>query len=147
MQNHFSSRAVAWASSHRDVALDVMRIYLGTALFVRGVLIIDNPQLVGNYVTHVDWFWPYLVAHYVAMAHFGGGALLALGLVTRLAAAIQVPALVGAVFFVHIHDGLMSQSQSLELAVLVLFMLLVFMVFGAGRLSLDRYLFGVDVPD
>jgi uncharacterized membrane protein YphA (DoxX/SURF4 family) len=81
------------------------------------------------------------------MAHFGGGALLALGLVTRLAAAIQVPALVGAVFFVHIHDGLMSQSQSLELAVLVLFMLLVFMVFGAGRLSLDRYLFGVDVPD
>ena len=72
---------------------------------------------------------------------------LAFGLVTRIAAGLQVPALVGAVLLVHLREGLMSQSQSLELSMLVLFMLLVFVVFGSGRLSLDRYVFGVEAEE
>ena len=144
-----------WASAHRDVALDLfrvylrdaadlelVRVYLGIALFVRGALVIDSPRLLGNYMEGVDWFWPLFVSHYVAVAHLGGGLLLAFGLVTRIAAGLQVPALVGAVLLVHLREGLMSQSQSLELSMLVLFMLLVFVVFGSGRLSLDRYVFG-----
>jgi uncharacterized membrane protein YphA (DoxX/SURF4 family) len=141
------SRVAAWTSTHRDVALDVLRVYLGLGLFIRGALVIDNPRLLGNYMSGVDWFWPLLVSHYVAVAHLGGGLLLMFGLVTRIAAAMQVPALVGAVFIVHLREGLMAQSQSLELSVLVLFMLLVFTVFGAGRLSLDRYVFGVTADD
>ncbi len=136
-----------WASAHRDVALDLFRVYLGIALFVRGALVIDSPRLLGNYMEGVDWFWPLFVSHYVAVAHLGGGLLLAFGLVTRIAAGLQVPALVGAVLLVHLREGLMSQSQSLELSMLVLFMLLVFVVFGSGRLSLDRYVFGVEAEE
>jgi putative oxidoreductase len=75
-------------------------------------------------------------------AHLAGGALLALGLITRTAAIVQIPALIGAVFFVHLREGLFRTGQSLELSSLVLFLLCVFAVFGGGRLSLDHYAFG-----
>jgi uncharacterized membrane protein YphA (DoxX/SURF4 family) len=48
----------------------------------------------------------------------------------------------GAVFFVHRQDGLFALGQSLEFSALVLFMLCVFVVAGAGRLSLDYVTFG-----
>jgi uncharacterized membrane protein YphA (DoxX/SURF4 family) len=60
--------------------------------------------------------------------------------VTRLAALIQVPVLLGAVFIVHLRQGLFGPGQNLELAVLVLLLLLVSVVHGGGKLSVDHYL-------
>ena len=54
-----------------------------------------------------------------------------------MAAAAQVPLLLGAVFLIHWQEGLMQPGQSLELAGLVLVLLLVFTIFGSGSLSLD----------
>ena len=65
-----------------------------------------------------------------------------MGLLTRLAALVQIPVLTGAVFVVHLREGLASPEQSLELAGLVLFLLLVVFAFGPGKLSLDYYFFG-----
>jgi uncharacterized membrane protein YphA (DoxX/SURF4 family) len=86
------------------------------------------------------WFVPLAAAQYVVAAHLCGGILLALGLGTRLAAAVQIPPLIGAVLFVHIGEGLLTAGQSLEFAALVLAMLSVFAVFGAGQLSLDAWI-------
>ena len=66
-----------------------------------------------------------------------GGAFLAVGLYTRIAALVQVPILAGAVFLVHWHDGLLSADQSLEFSALVLFLLVLVCAFGSGRWSLD----------
>ena len=63
-----------------------------------------------------------------------------MGLGTRVAAAVQIPPLIGAVLFVHIGEGLLTAGQSLEFAALVLAMLSAFTVFGAGRVSLDAWL-------
>jgi uncharacterized membrane protein YphA (DoxX/SURF4 family) len=87
------------------------------------------------------WLFSAALLHYVALAHFVGGALLALGLLTRLAALAQIPILAGAVFIVHRQDGLFALGQSLEFSALVLFLLCVFLVSGAGRLSLDHIIF------
>jgi uncharacterized membrane protein YphA (DoxX/SURF4 family) len=125
--------------SEPRIGFDLLRIYLGVALFVRGALFVADPGRVLSFVVRSgDWFWPLLIAHYVGMAHLGGGILLTLGLATRLAAAIQVPILFGAVFLVHWHEGILSAGQGLELAGLVLVMLLAFSIFGAGPLSLDH---------
>ena len=131
---------------HPSLALDLIRIYLGTALAVRGVLLVaDSSTLLAHLgETGRDWFVPTAVLHYVSLAHLGGGILLALGFLTRLAALIQVPVLAGAVFFVHLRDGLLAPGQSLELSALVLFLLLVVLVFGPGRISCD-YLFARDL--
>jgi uncharacterized membrane protein YphA (DoxX/SURF4 family) len=83
-----------------------------------------------------------MLAHYVVTAHIGGGLLLAVGLATRAAAAVQIPVLAGAAIFVHGQEGLFTASMRLELSLLVLFLLVLFALVGAGRLSADHYVFG-----
>jgi len=124
-----------------SVGLDVIRIYLGVGLMVRGAMFISHPEVLLDFLkrTH-SWFVPLALSQYVVAAHLCGGILLALGLGTRLAAAVQIPPLLGAVVFVHIGEGLLTAGQSLEFAALVLAMLCAFSVFGAGRLSLDSWL-------
>jgi putative oxidoreductase len=120
---------------------DLMRAYLGIGLFVRGILFITQPELVLGYLQDIDsWFLPYAVAHFVAISHLCGGVMLALGLATRLAAGLQVPILFGAVFLVHSESGLLNAGQSLEFSGLVLALLLVYLTFGSGTLSLDAFL-------
>lgn len=84
-----------------------------------------------------EWLTPVTAGHLIATAHIGGGICLAVGLLTRLAAAIQVIPLLGAVFYVHWQEGLLQPGQSLELAGLVLALLLVLTIFGSGRFSVD----------
>jgi len=120
---------------------DLMRAYLGIGLFVRGVLFVSQPELVLGYLQDIhSWFLPYAIVHFVAIAHLGGGLMLATGLFTRLAAALQVPILFGAVFLVHAGAGLLDVGQSLEFSSLVLALLLVYLTFGAGQLSMDAFL-------
>jgi uncharacterized membrane protein YphA (DoxX/SURF4 family) len=64
--------------------------------------------------------------------------MLALGVGTRVAALVQIPVLIGAVFFVHWGEGLLRGGQSLELAGLVLAMLVAYAICGAGPLSIDH---------
>jgi uncharacterized membrane protein YphA (DoxX/SURF4 family) len=124
-----------------SVGLDLIRIYLGIGLMVRGGMFISQPEVLLDFLkrTH-SWLLPLALSQYVVTAHLCGGILLALGLGTRLAAAVQIPPLLGAVLFVHLHDGLLTAGQSLEFAALVLAMLTAFSVFGAGRVSLDSWI-------
>jgi putative oxidoreductase len=120
---------------------DLMRAYLGIGLFVRGVLFVSEPELLLGYMQDIhSWFLPYALVHFVAVAHLCGGLMLATGLLTRLAAAIQIPILFGAVFLVHSSGGLLNPGQSLEFSGLVLALLIVYFVFGSGELSVDRLL-------
>jgi putative oxidoreductase len=123
------------------LGFDLVRAYLGIGLFIRGVLFVSRPELVLNYLSTTDsWFVPYAIAHYVALAHLGGGVLLAIGLATRLAALVQLPVLFGAVFLVHSGESLLTSGQSLEFSALVLMLLLVYLAVGAGPLSVDAWL-------
>lgn len=82
-------RAGQELNDSRDLGFDLIRAYLGIALFVRGAFFIMQPQaLLDLIATSGGWFWPAALAHYVAAAHLVGGALLAFGLYTRLAAAV-----------------------------------------------------------
>jgi putative oxidoreductase len=139
-------RFIAWADAHRDQWLDCVRIYLGLGLLARGLLLITNTST-GYFVdllqrSGASWLTNGALLHYVMIAHFVGGVLLTLGFLTRIAALAQIPILLGAVFFVHRQDGLFALGQSLEFSALVLFLLVVFVVAGAGKLSLDYVTFG-----
>lgn len=137
-------KKVRWIQAIVDdpsLGFSILRIYLGLGLLVRGAMFVSRPEVLLGYLKSSDqWFIPLAVSHYVAAAHLCGGILLALGLGTRIAAVLQVPALLGAVFFVHFGEGLLSAGQSLEFSGLVLAMLVVYSVFGGGKLSLDAVL-------
>ncbi len=140
----------AWAESRREYWLDLVRIYLGLGLLARGLLLITNTST-GYFINLLqqsgqNWVTTGFVLHYVMLAHFVGGLMLTAGFLTRIAAAVQIPILFGAVFFVHRKDGLFAMGQSLEFSALVLFLLVVFFVSGAGPLSLDRAVFGAPKP-
>ena len=115
---------------------DLIRIYLGIGLTVRGVLFLLNPGWISHLLT-TGGDTP-LAARLIAVGHIAGGALLGLGLFTRIAAAIQVVPVFGALVLLHSHDDLASQNQSLEFSALVLIMLVFFACFGAGEWSLDQ---------
>ncbi len=136
----------AWAEAHRELWLDCIRIYLGLGLLARGLLLITNTST-GYFVDLLQragqsWLLTGALLHYVMLAHFIGGALLTIGFLTRLAALVQIPILVGAVFIVHRQDGLFAMGQSLEFSALVLFLLVIVAISGAGKYSLDYVTFG-----
>jgi len=141
-------RLIDWADAHREYWLDGVRIYLGLGLLARGLLMITNtsPGYIVDFFQRADDAWGWLgtgfLMHYVMIAHFIGGLLLVLGFLTRLAALAQIPILFGAVFLVHRQDGVFALGQSLEFSALVLFLLAVFTIAGAGKLSLDYVTFG-----
>jgi uncharacterized membrane protein YphA (DoxX/SURF4 family) len=141
---------IVWTESRREYWLDCVRIYLGLGLLARGLLLITNTST-GYFVDLLQhsgqsWLTTGVILHYVMLAHFVGGAMLTVGFLTRVAAAVQIPILAGAVFFVHRKDGLFAMGQSLEFAALVLFLLVIFFVSGAGPLSVDRSVFGPAKP-
>ncbi len=122
-------------------ALDIIRVFLGILLFFRAILFLaDQTSLMGMLESNGSSFVSTIAAPYIILAHMAGGAMLVLGLMTRIAAAIQIPVLVGAVFFVNVRAGISSVNTGLELSVLVLFLLVIFAIFGSGRFSVDYYL-------
>ncbi|MEK7254966.1 MAG: DoxX family protein [Bacteroidota bacterium] len=127
-----------WFNRNQLTAYALTRIFLGIALLTRGVFLMNNPgaltKLMDDNMLHA-WF------AYIAVAHLAGGLSLIFGILTRLGALIQIPILAAAVFVVHAEKGLMMGGQSLELASLVLFLLVIYLLFGAGPLSLDRRFF------
>jgi uncharacterized membrane protein YphA (DoxX/SURF4 family) len=124
--------------ANRHIVIDVVRVYLGAGLFFRGLALALTDsglqQLTGGAAPSLTTSG---VALYVMAAHLVGGALLIVGLYTRLAALVQLPVLSGAVLVVHWQNGLLSANQSLEFSALVLFLLGLVFLFGGGRWSLD----------
>lgn len=131
------------SKTHDDVALDIIRGFLGVALFIRGLLFISDSSRIITLVQigNMDYLVPALLLYAAILTHIMGGLMLAVGLLTRIAALIQVPVLMGAVFIAIIQGGLFLPEQSLELSALVLVLLGIFFVFGSGPFSLDRVIF------
>ena len=127
--------------ANSDLFLDIARVYVGVGLVARAVVFLQNPAFFEMWLTEASW--PASLAEplrvYVIAAHGIGGVLLAVGVATRWAAAVQIPVLAGAVFLIHFPEGLVRTDQSLEFSALVLFLLVLFLVRGSGRLSLDAY--------
>lgn len=128
--------------ARRSLTYSLVRIFLGFALFVRGWIFIRDQEALMSLVvgSGLDWLVPTFLVHYITLAHLVGGLMLAVGLLTRWAALAQIPILLGAVFFVHWNEGLFAAGQSLELAALVLFLLVLIFLSGPGELSIDYYL-------
>jgi uncharacterized membrane protein YphA (DoxX/SURF4 family) len=128
-----------WQWAHNTLASDLIRIFLGVALFVRGILFLTDTSALADISQQGEPGW---LVSYISYSHLIGGLMLALGMFTRIAALLQIPVLAGAVLVVHLRDGLFAPAQSIELSTLVLFLLLVTAVFGPGKVSLDYYFFG-----
>ena len=134
-------KLVTWLDTYREVAFDLLRIYLSVGLFVRGVLFFYDPVAITAMLPPDTPAWVASggLLNVVALVHSVGGALIAVGFWTRIAALTQVPILFAAVFLSV--AGLFSADQSFEFSTLVLFMLILVFLYGSGKWSVDYYLF------
>ena len=130
-----------WFLDHRSWCMDLVRIYLGVGLFAKGIsFMVHREDLVQTMVDH-DIIWSgAMLAHFVILTHVFGGLLMAVGFGTRVGALIQIPTLIGATFFVNWSGGLWGFAEELRFSALVLFLLLMFVWYGSGPLSVEARL-------
>jgi NNP family nitrate/nitrite transporter-like MFS transporter len=123
--------------------MDLVRIYLGIALLIKGVHFITDMQQLESSLPGGMAQWDTLVAWIVVFAHAVGGAALALGFITRVAAGLNALVLLGAAgasVFIKEGGGLLTTNIEFQFTFFVFFMLLMVAWRGSGPFSLDRIL-------
>jgi len=129
------SRSIAVLGA--ETGLTLLRIFLGLSMALAHGLGKLPPQ--EGFVGFLDSMGlpaPGLMAWLAALAEFGGGLLLAAGLLTRFASLSIIITMTVAAFGAHGGDGFSEQ----EMALLYLFATLPFLFAGGGRVSADRAL-------
>ncbi|MBS1665703.1 MAG: DoxX family membrane protein [Bacteroidetes bacterium] len=129
-------RVEHWGDTHHPQWLDIVRILLGAFLCYKGVDFLMNMGTMLSLITNKMSFGSFssmLMSNYIAFAHILGGILLILGVLTRFACLIQIPILLGAIFFVN--TDLYRPFSAVLLPIGVLLLLICFLVLGNGKLS------------
>lgn len=133
------NRVEDWGRSH-PVWLDFLRVSLGVFLFIKGALFLGNTDNLLSIISTDFRGWSALaLVHYIAFAHLFGGLMIALGLLTRIAIIVQIPILLGAIFFVNADQSIFSVYSELALSIIVFLVLVVFLIMGPGPHSVDNY--------
>ncbi len=127
-----------WANAHTYYPLDLLRLALGVFLFIKGVDFMSNQVQMAEVIKPFqDMPGGMLILHYVAPAHFVGGFLIVVGLLTRWAVLAQLPILIGAVLVNFLGE---MNTTNLILALITLAVCLFFLFYGSGKHSMDYYL-------
>jgi putative oxidoreductase len=108
----------------------IMHAYLALAVFGPGGMIAYQ---VKNGVP-----FPEIATWYLIVAHGLGGVLLVLGIFTRWAALANVPAMLGALLFVHLKNGFFAHQNGYEYVLVLLVASVAVAMIGGGALSLRR---------
>ena len=127
-----------WANAHTYYPLDLLRVALGAFLIIKGF------NFMGNTLELIELIKPLqsmagemMAIHYVVPAHFIGGLLIAVGLLTRWAVLAQLPILIGAII---INFAGEMNTSNLILAIVALLLCIFFAFYGSGKHSVDKYL-------
>ena len=125
-----------------STGLLLLRLVVGAAFLFHGWPKIHNP---------LGWMGPEasmpgILQFLVALAEFGGGMALIVGLLTRLALLGIATNMIVAIGMVHLPHGdpFVSKAggRSYELAAVCLACVILFLLLGPGRFSFDALLFG-----
>jgi putative oxidoreductase len=139
MRHLFYCDTVGWLGS---VGLLLLRLVVGAAFLFHGWPKIHHP---------LDWMgpeasMPAILQCLAALSEFGGGMALILGLLTRLATLGIAGVMSVALATVHLPMGHPFVGKpggpSYELAAVYLACVILLLLLGPGRLSLDALLFG-----
>lgn len=138
---NYLQRLEFWGDRHHPKWMDIVRIALGLFLMYKGIEFLRNLSDMMNLMRERMSFGSFsllLLGHYVVFAHIMGGFLMALGLLTRWAALVQIPILLGAIFLINTSEIWAPFSQ-LVLSVLVLLLLVYFVIAGDGPWSFNWF--------
>ena len=132
-----------WGDLHHAKWLDVIRVILGLIILSKGIEFASQVGSQQGLLFPSNSFGfsalaSMVIIHIVALAHLVGGLLIAVGLLTRLAVVIQMPILLGAIFFVNLSKNFAFFNSELWLSIIVFMLLVLFWIVGSGPYSVDN---------
>lgn len=126
-----------WANKHTYYPLDLLRMALGVFLFIKGIDFMSDPKFMAEVIKPFQGLpGGMIIVHYVVPAHFVGGFLIIIGLLTRWAVIAQLPILLGAVVVNFLGE---MHMNNLVLASITLLVCIFFLFYGSGKHSADYY--------
>lgn len=125
-------------------AITVLRIILGFLFTAHGWQKFNEWTVAGTQAAFAQMGVPaaQISAPLVAGLELAGGIALILGVLTRIVAALLALNMLGALFLVHAPAGVFADKGGYELVLLLAAAALALALTGAGRVSVDRALFG-----
>lgn len=121
--------------------LTIVRIALGFILFWKGINFIRDTSMLQTMIEQSGIGMinskSSVFAFVITYLNLLGGLFIAVGLFTRTSCIIQIPILIGAVFFVNMKQA--NSGFELVLSIIVLVLLLLFAYKGSGVISADEY--------
>ncbi len=125
--------------SFKNVFYAGVRALLGLLLFTRGINFVFKMDHLQEMVrdTGISSSIEFL-SYLISITHLAGGALIILGLITRVAILFQIPILIAAVIF-NIASDVFGKPSELILSIVVLALLIFYLVKGPGEISMDTY--------
>lgn len=125
-------------------AVTVLRIILGFLFAAHGWQKFNEWTIAGTQAAFTQMGVPAanISAPLVAGLELAGGIALILGVLTRVVAALLTVNMIGALFLVHASAGVFADKGGYELVLLLGAAALALALTGAGRVSVDRLLFG-----
>ncbi|MDQ3845156.1 MAG: DoxX family protein [Bacteroidota bacterium] len=136
-----ATRFHRWNHNHPSYLQLFARIILGGILLVKGLFFISHAEqlreliLTSRFAAGVGF-----LAAYVIFAHLFGGVFIIVGLLTRLAVILQIPVLLGAIFFILPAQGMNDFGFELIISLVVLGLMIYVLKKGSGEISMDDYL-------
>ncbi|HXB30300.1 MAG TPA: DoxX family protein [Puia sp.] len=132
-----------WGDRHHPKIIDVIRMLVGVLLIIKGYVYFNNAGYIREDIIQYKLIRQspeviLAIIYYTTYIQLVGGAMIFLGLSTRIASICVLPVIIGAVFFVNVLDPYFNSE--LWLSILVLALLLLFIIEGSGTLSLDYLL-------
>jgi len=118
----------------------LLRLILGVVYIMHAylALVVYGPSGMIAYQVKAGVPFPEIASWYLILAHGLGGILLVLGIYTRWAALANIPAMVGAIAFVHLKNGFWAHQNGYEYPLVLLVATLACAMIGGGALSLKR---------
>lgn len=125
-------------------AVTVLRVILGFLFAAHGWQKFNEWTIAGTQAAFAQMGVPAanVSAPLIAGLELAGGIALILGVLTRVVAALLAIDMIGALFLVHASAGIFADKGGYELVLLLGAAALALALTGAGRLSVDRAVFG-----
>ncbi|MDR0990914.1 MAG: DoxX family protein [Propionibacteriaceae bacterium] len=127
----------------QSLILLIVRLVFGAGLMVRGLTrVMDGYQHYEPLLFTIGLPWPSIFYWGAVGLEIGGGALIALGLLTRIVAACLTAEFTMTILWIHWWNGFHIANNGYEYAAVLVLLSLLLVAFGAGAVSIDRLLFG-----
>ena len=132
----------SWADRHHPKWIDILRVVLGIIFIIKGVALIEHREQVVMMMekSNIDLFTFSLSSQYVIAFDLAGGLFIAIGLLTRIIVLFQLPIVILSIVFINYHQNLFALNSELGYLVLILALVIFFLFYGSGPISVDNYL-------